>query len=282
MGIEPTISEVIRGAIEAFLAELHTLKVGRIVSYDNEKQVANIRIVMQRAFNIGSDEVDHVEIPLLYSVPVLWPRIGGFLLHMPLQEGDHVLVGFTDDDIAAWRVSGSESKPIDRRRHSLGSAVAFGLGIGHAKKVLSVDPLDVAARLAGMVFGEDGTDRVVAWTDTAITVGRENPTAKRSSFVALADRTEARIAALESAVTTLTTSVIALNAAVAAASAVASSNATAFGSHTHTSAASGSPTSPPLASTMAPTSPPEAPPAPFTAVPLPIAADILKGTGPLP
>jgi hypothetical protein len=284
VGLEPTISDVIRGAIEAFLAEVHTLKVGRVEKYDNTQQVANIKIVMRRPFNIGADEVDHEEIPLLYNVPVLWPRAGGFIVHLPIQEGDHILVGFTDDDISAWRTSGSESEPNDRRRHSLGSAVAFGLGIGHLTDVLSINPLDLAARLAGMVLGEDGTDRIIAWTDSAITVGRANPLLNRSSFVALADRTEARITALEAAVTTLTASVIALNAAVAAAATVASANATAFGSHTHTSAAPASPTSSPIPASgaMAPTTPPAAPPAPFAANPLPVAADILKGTGPLP
>lgn len=281
MSLEPDDAELLLGAIEARLVDLHTIKVGKVQSYDSELQVADVVCVMRRPYNIGDGEVDHEEFPVIPNVPVVWPRAGGFVIHMPLKKGDHVVLGFTDDNIAMWRQSGSVSDPDDLRRHDLGSAICFA-GITPALDVLSINPLDVLVRAAGMYIGEDGTPRLLCWDDSGITAGRPDPLTKRVSPVALADRTEARITALEGQLTTVSAALIALTATVAAGAAAAATDAATFASHTHNVPAPvGAPTGPAIG-TLAPGGPPGAPPSPFVPVPLPVAADTLNGTGPLP
>lgn len=281
MAVEPTLSEVLRDAIESRLVDVHTIKVGKVVSYDRNLQVADVQPVIQRPYNVGGGNLDFEELPIIPNVPVVWLRAGGFYVHMPLAAGDHVVLGFTDDSIAEWRQSGEVTTPDDLKRHDLGSAIAFP-GIAHALGFLSVNPLDAAMRVSGMCFGADGADEQVS-IGNGITVGRPNPLLKRVSPVALADRTEARIIALEAQLVALTAQVIALTAATAAAiSGAITTSAAALGTHTHAVAAAPGESAPPTQDPPgAPTAAP-APPATFVPNPLPIAADILKGTGPLP
>lgn len=271
---EPTFAEVVRDAIAAQLVEVHTLKVGRVESYDNLQQVADVQPVMRRPFNVGAGEVDHETLPVIPNVPIIWPRAGGFAMHMPLKKGDFIVLGFTDDNIAQWRETGSESEPDDLRRHALGSAIGFA-GISPMLTPLSPDPLDIAARAAGLTIGEDGTLRQIVWSASAITVGRRNPVLQRAAFVALADRTDARLEALEAQVTTLTVALTALTTTTAGI-------ATAAGSHTHPYAGLAPPASGTTGAAPSPPAAPGAPPPAFVPVPLTTAADILKGTGPLP
>jgi hypothetical protein len=152
---EPTISEVIRDAIIARLAEVMTCTVGRIKVYDPKSQTAEIVLVMRRPFNIGADEVQFEDLPVLPNVPILWPRTGSAFIHLPLMAGDHVLVVFTHDNIGAWRATGSVSEPDDLRRHGLGSAVAIP-GIAPDLEPLTDAPLPgmdpTEAVLGGGVF----------------------------------------------------------------------------------------------------------------------------------
>lgn len=290
-GLAPTPSEVIRGAIRAALAEVMTSTVGKVQTYDPLTQTANIIPVMKRAYNVGYGVVDYEDLPVLPNVPVRQPRAGGFHIHMPVEPGDHVLLLFTHDDIANWRETGTSSEPDDLRRHSLNSCVAL-VGMADALSPLPVlDPLEVAARLAGLVIGKEGSTAQIQWTaDDEIQFGRPStvppgvwlplpPGARVGtpvSPVALADPTDAAIAQLKAEITVLTASVAALAAAQAAATTAAGAAATVFATHVHVCAAPGSPcvaTATPMGD-PAPAAP--APPAVGPA-PLTVASTLVKG-----
>ena len=217
MATEPSWAEVIRGALESHTASMHTITVGRVDSYDALTQTANVQPVMQRAFNVeGNTEFE--KLPLIFNVPVIWPRAGGAFIHLPLAKDDHVVLGFTDTDIAPWRTTGSESEPDDLRRHSLSNAIAFA-GITHATGVLSVNPLDIAMRALGLVLGIDGGDAVIGFSSAGIQLGR-GPVVLP---VALAPPVDANFATL--------------NAAIAAVAAAVSGLTTAFTTHIHPASA---------------------------------------------
>ena len=177
MPYEPTLAEVIKGAITHDLAEVMTATVGKVRTYDPVLQVAEIQPVILRPVDVGDGEVEHEELPILLNVPVVFPRGGvvpglcaGYVLHIPLMPGDHVLLVFTHDSIAMWREKGSVTEPGQLARHSLANAVAFA-GIAPQMKPLSPDPTHLAARLGGMYFGEDGTDRVIEFDTLGIKLG---------------------------------------------------------------------------------------------------------------
>lgn len=281
-GQEPTLAEVIVGALNSRLADVHTVKVGKIHLYDPTTGRADITPMTLRPYNIGNGVYDHEELPVIPDVPVVQPRAGGHFISLPVAVGDHVLVLFTDDSIAKWRETGALSEPGELRRHSLGSAVAIhGFGKGD-DDVLSQNPLDLALRVAGMVLGKDGSPAQIAWDGHTITIGRPNPLANRVSPVALGDRTDARLAALEGQLVAVTAALTVLTATVAAGTTAAATSATAFASHTHNVPAPvGAPTGPAIG-VLTPGAPPGPPPPPFVPVPLSTAADVLKATGPLP
>lgn len=279
MSLDPTEAEVIRDAIAAKLADLFTSSVARVVKYDDKTQTADVQPVMSHPFNSLGD-TDFDLLPVIPNVMVRQPRANGFFLHMPVTAGDHVLLVFTHDDISNWRETGSDSTPSDLRRHSLGSCVAF-VGCVDSKSPLSPLPLDLGLRVAGMVLGKDGTPAQVSWDGDTIVVGRPDPLTKRVSFAALADRTDARLQALEAQLVSVSAALIALTATVAASASAAASSASAYASHTHSVPAPvGAPTGPPTGA-MSAGGPPGAPPAAFVPQPLTTAADVLKGTGPL-
>lgn len=238
---DPDIAEVIKDGVDAKAVDIHTIKVGRCESYDPLTQTGDFKPVMLRAYNIGQGVHDFEELPVLPNVLVVWPRAGGFAMHFPLKKGDFVVLGFTDDNIGQWRETGSLSEPDNLRRHDLASCIAFP-GVAPMLSPLSINPLDIAARIAGAMIGEDGTERQIVWTDTGIELGRALPI--QMMPIALAPPTDAAIASLNAGLVALTAAVASLAAMV--------------GSHTHpfvgvAPAANGT--------TAAPATPPEAPPA---------------------
>lgn len=273
MGLAPSDAEVIRGAIRAQLAELFTATVGAVQSYDPDTQTADVLPVMKRAFNIGDGVVDFEDLPVIPNVPVAFPQAGGHFIHFPIVKGDHVLLVFTHDDIANWRETGAPAEPDDLRRHSLGSCVAYA-GIADAKTPFSINPLDAALRSAGLVMGKDGSPAQLWWDGDTITAGRPSPLT-RVSPAALADRTDSRLQALEAQVTANTLALTALTASVGVIAAAA-------GSHTHPYAGLAPPAVGNTLAAPSPPAPPGPPPPPFVPIPLTTAADVLKGTGPLP
>lgn len=125
MPIEPTWEEVIEEAIKAKLLEVHTAIPGKVISYDAEKQTADVLPVVQRVDYNEDDEHKLTRLPVIPNVPVQWTRGGGMWFSMPLAAGDHVLLVFSEAAIGHWRASGEVAPPGDLRRHSIGYPIAI-------------------------------------------------------------------------------------------------------------------------------------------------------------
>ena len=93
-----------------FFSSLHCALPGNIVSFDAEKQTAEI----QPAVKVGS-----LSYPVLVDVPVFMP------VPFEVHPGDACLVIFADVDIDAWLASGEPSFPESPRQHSLSDGFAF-------------------------------------------------------------------------------------------------------------------------------------------------------------
>lgn len=119
--------EVLRRILESDRLDLHTALPGRVRSYDSDTQTADIELGVRRVIPVGDeDEEDRVEdYPILPSVPVVFPRGGGYFLHFPLEAGDGVLVIFAESDLNRWRETGDVSDPGVATRHGLSGAVAL-------------------------------------------------------------------------------------------------------------------------------------------------------------
>ena len=89
---------------------LHCALPGTVVSFDAEKQTAEIR----PAVKMGS-----MLLPVLADVPVFMP------VPFEVQPGDACLVVFSDINIDAWMETGEAEEPRSGRRHSLSDGFAF-------------------------------------------------------------------------------------------------------------------------------------------------------------
>ena len=93
-----------------FFSSLHCALPGNIVSFDAEKQTAEI----QPAVKVGS-----MAYPILADVPVFMP------VPFEVHPGDACLVVFADVDIDTWFESGEPQEPKSARKHALSDGFAF-------------------------------------------------------------------------------------------------------------------------------------------------------------
>jgi hypothetical protein len=209
------MSEVIKAAIDAQMRELFVALPGQVVVYNAIKQEVDVRPLLQRAFvdEDGNDDTD--ELPIVTSVPVMFPRAGGHFLSLPITVGDNVLLLFCDRSIDSYMSStGTVSiDPVDFREHDLTDAVALPGFFPNPRAITDIITTDG-------VFGKEKGAQVRS-KGTTIEVTTAGAIASAGGFVALATLVLAelnKISALFNAVT----------------------------GHVHTSAAPGSPTTPPL------------------------------------
>lgn len=119
MPLVPTLAEVISGAIDGKLLDVHTALPGRVKSYDRTKQVADVIPAIRGVIFTEDDESVLEDLPVIPNVPVGWLRGGGYSLQFPLNPGDHVLLVFSEAATGQWRSTGQPSEPGDLRRHDL-------------------------------------------------------------------------------------------------------------------------------------------------------------------
>jgi len=124
-GTTPTLTEVIRSALEAFRRSLHTALPGRIVSYDSARQVADVEIQIELALPKRDGTTTHEQLPKLRDVPIGHPAGGGYFVHLPLAPGDFVWVMFSECSLEAFIGDGKIHRQKDLRTHGLSGAYAI-------------------------------------------------------------------------------------------------------------------------------------------------------------
>src|SRR5581483_620344 len=172
-----------------------------------------------------------------------------------------------DFSLAEWRQTGETSEPADVRRHSAGWPIAIP-GVFPDTKPL--DPLDLAARAAGMIVGRDGEPEQIRIQSGLIQIGHTPfgaPIEVSATGIKLGG-----IAAID-AVAMATPTMTGISGAYTLLTTICTMLAgikTAFDNHVHAVTAVGSPTGVPSPTPTMPAAPP-APPAPSA-----VAATLVK------
>lgn len=175
----PSIETFVAQMLEQRIADLHTALPARIVRYDAQKQQADVEPYIQRKYLNGQV----VTLPVISNVPVVHPRSGDSIIHVPVKVDDTVLLVFAERSVDRWLDSGGVTDPGDPRKHSLSDAFAIPGGYSFNKALPVADP--DAITLAGTVrLGENGN--------------ATHPAAR-------GDNVEARLSALESGLSQLVT-----------------------------------------------------------------------------
>lgn len=124
----PEFTEVLDRARESAAADVRVACVARVVRWSSSKpREVDVQPVMKRAYT-NEDGVRTAEkLPVIPSVPLIYPGGGGFVVTWPMQVGDEVLLVFSDDSLDSYlQVGGAQDiDPQDDRRHHLSDAIAI-------------------------------------------------------------------------------------------------------------------------------------------------------------
>ena len=126
-----TLEEAIFLAIWGEIAgKMHTAIPAKVSKYDPSGPSIEAQPVVKKVAQDGTV----LEMPVIVSVPVMFPRTNRFHLSFPIDVGDTVLLIFSERGISEFLQSGKDEIPQDVRKFSMTDAIAipglFGLKKG--------------------------------------------------------------------------------------------------------------------------------------------------------
>lgn len=161
----PTERDVLDARLEQQALETHVGRPGRVLRYDAATQTADVVPLVRHPVPQPDGSYEFEELPVIPSVPVLWPRVGAWFFALKVEAGDTVQLLFNDCDLGTWRTGdGSVVTPGDLRRHHLSHAVAIP-GLYTRGRALAHAPSGDVALVLG---SDEGTARVSFRTDGTI------------------------------------------------------------------------------------------------------------------
>ena len=178
------LADLLIAAMDARLVDLHTALPGRVRSYDAATQLADVEPLLKRALRTELGDKVLEALPIIPSVPVVFPRGGGYFVSLPLAAGDCGLLVFSERAIDRWRSTGEVADPGDQRMHGLSGAL-FVPGLGPRGDALA------DADASEMRVGRDGGAQI-AITPTGIEIG-----AGATEHIGLGDQIQAHLDALK-------------------------------------------------------------------------------------
>lgn len=167
-GSTPSLAEVLQAAMDSLKGQIHVAMPGIVVSYDEAEQKANVQPQVKQLTIDQDGNEELLSLPELRSVPVVFPRGGGFFVSFPLQAGDQVLIVICDRELNIWKSKGGDASPQDPRMHYIADAVAIP-GCYPFNNVLA------DAHASNMVLGKDGGGAQVHIKADEIDLYEENP-----------------------------------------------------------------------------------------------------------
>ncbi len=112
----PTLETIMDLVVDSHLLETHTAMPGKVDSFDNQRA----GIIPQLRDKKNGKLVD---LPIILSVPIVFPRFGKFVITAPIEKDLTGLLIFCEKSIDDWLKNGTVSTPRQPRRHNLSDAV---------------------------------------------------------------------------------------------------------------------------------------------------------------
>jgi len=143
---KPTEADVVREAIRAQTALMHTSIPGRVESYDHTTQKATVRPTVRFRRIVNGAYETYIP-PAVGNVPVAFPKATGYSDTFPLTVGDTGLLVFQERSTDEWRATANpDSDPQDPRRFDLADAMFIPCQTSPASPI-GASGLDAAARV---------------------------------------------------------------------------------------------------------------------------------------
>jgi hypothetical protein len=129
--VNPTPAQAIKVAFQAMAADMRVSVPAEVIRYDHKKQLIDARPVFKRKYKDGTVEAP----PIIYNVPVMFPRAGDSFVALPMAKGHSVTLIFSDRSLEKWLSSGGQHDPEDTRQHHISDAMAIPGGYSFNKSV---------------------------------------------------------------------------------------------------------------------------------------------------
>jgi hypothetical protein len=187
-------TEIVQAGVDALRNSLYVCMPGSVVSYHAESQTADVQ-PMTNDVRVDLDTGAVVFEPwsIIRSVPVVWPRFGGFVIAGSLAANDPVILEAWDLDPGPWRAQGRSSRPanpVDTRR----------LGGNYWRAVPSdlTGPMQDAGAAATMtIVGVDGDAAQIRFSKGVLQLGNQG-----TDFVALASLVKGELSKIQATLLT--------------------------------------------------------------------------------
>lgn len=128
--------------IASALKDVHTSLPGVIVSFNKDKQTAQVQPLIKRIFY----EKGAVNLPVCVDVPVHFPKAGGFCITMPVKAGDECFLCFFERAIDNWFANGGVQEPSEYRLHDYSDGYAI-VGLSNSREsIVNFNATDVEIR----------------------------------------------------------------------------------------------------------------------------------------
>jgi hypothetical protein len=118
----PSLSDVLAGAIDRRLSNLHTAIPGIVDSYNPDTKTVDVTPALKRKL---IDTGEEISIQKIEGVPVGYYQTNDFIFSFPLKEGDEVMLIVMERSIDQWLKKGGIVSPNDQRKFDLSDAVAY-------------------------------------------------------------------------------------------------------------------------------------------------------------
>ena len=118
----PALTEVITRHLDKRFSDFHTCLPGKIESVDTASGTVDVQPLLKRKY-IFDDEA--VSLPVITSVPIVYPRFGESQIKFPIKKGDNCLLLFVERSIDIWFGRGGEVDPLDKRKGHLSDAICL-------------------------------------------------------------------------------------------------------------------------------------------------------------
>lgn len=142
----PTMSEVLRDAIESKVGELHSCMPGIVDSVDHVKKTVDVRLSLKRKY---VTDVNPIELPKLVKVPLGFFQTNNAIISVPVAKDDDIWVFFSERSLDAWKntnqsdsVANRIVSPNDPRMHALSDAIAIPM-VKPISTGIESDPVNV-------------------------------------------------------------------------------------------------------------------------------------------
>lgn len=159
--------ELLRRAIQYYLAHVHTAQPGEIVDYDPETQLASVKPLIMFPLSNGKS----LSTPVIHRVPVQFSRSRAASISFKITKGDPCTLIFCERSLDAWMEKGEEAPPSQPRRHDLTDAIAIPGLFAPGVKPVNPENLDLVIETDAASITLDGDDLTCKAPNATLTDG---------------------------------------------------------------------------------------------------------------